>query len=213
MKVINKTEESFKCFLKHILQEYCTAWGAESSTLAAINTWHQFVLPEIPFWILKQQIKHNFTCFQWEEGGMRSMAMIHRKSRNKLRKQMWATHTHTQRHSSKSNVINESLNSLMGSTQECSHRRSRKCRVKWYKQSVGAREEGGRPEQPHVAVRLRMQTVSAVYTLLRLTGSAAAPPTASWKSYCIILFSTCWWKIILLFYSHLLIKLSVLRLD
>lgn len=38
MKANNKTEESFKCFLKHILQEHSIARGTESSTLAVINT-------------------------------------------------------------------------------------------------------------------------------------------------------------------------------
>lgn len=37
------------------------------------------------------------------------------------------------------------------------------------------KEEGYGGERLHVAARLRMQTVSVVYTLLRLTGSAAAP--------------------------------------
>lgn len=70
-------------------------------------------------------------------------------------------------------------------------------RVTAYKASEPERKEEGRERgggrggmAVWGCVWLRMQTVSAVYTLLRLTGSAAAPQRLVGKSCCVIVFST-----------------------
>lgn len=83
--------------------------------------------------------------------------------------------------------------------------------VKWYKRKHWGRRERRKArgaEWLHVAMRLRMQTVWAVLHRAQANRKCCSSTTTSWKSYCVIVFSTqvngrvCY---------CLLIKLSVLR--
>lgn len=116
--------------------------------------------------------------------------MIHReKQKQTAKKQTQAERAY----SSKSNVMNESLNSLMGSARSAVEEVNEVCSVsdtKLWSWRERRKEKGGRRGGGGACgcVRVRMWTVSAVYTQLLLTGSAAAPRRRIRESRCVVVF-------------------------
>lgn len=175
MEVINKTEDFFFFFtrvsLKHILQDSCIARGAESSARHR----YQCFTSACPTRNTFPNSQHNWSaCFQL--GGGRCSSNDSREKQ----KPTWAAHITVQ----SQNVMNESLNSLMGSSRSA---------VAAGQRSVSREKRGSRGRWGWGGgCEVEVEDADGFSSLHRARANrkCCSSTATSWKSHCVIVFST-----------------------